>query len=72
MATKVRTIYSKGKSVPFSNYIITNRVPMFEPLLTKFDKESVNQVREQLNQAYLIDIDSPDISIVKSVPGTNK
>ncbi len=45
---------------------------MFEPLLTKFDQESINEVREQLNKAYLIDLDSEDISIIKSVPGTNK
>jgi|LauGreDrversion4_2_1035121.scaffolds.fasta_scaffold65690_1 hypothetical protein len=45
---------------------------MFEPLLTKFDKENVNKIREQLNDAYLINIDSPDVSIVKSVAGINK
>ena len=46
LASKVRVIYNKGKSVQFSNYIITNRVAMFEPLLTKFDSASVSQVRE--------------------------
>jgi hypothetical protein len=55
LATKVRTIYNKNKSVPFTNYVFTNRQAMFEPLLTNFGKESMNHVREELNQAFLID-----------------
>ena len=46
LATKVRAIYNKGKAVPFTNYVITNRTAMFEPLLTNFGRESVMHVRE--------------------------
>ena len=46
IATKVRVVYNKNKTVQFTNYIITNHEAMFEPLLTKFDQESVNRVRE--------------------------